>query len=419
MTIIERMRRDWDQRAREDAYFYAGFARRKQSDSDFFSSAPDTILTIEAELARLPPSTSRRGLEIGCGPGRLMGSMSRNFSEIHGVDISAEMAALARENLKDIPNAQVHVTADSSLSMFDADYFDFIYSYIVFQHIPDREVVLHYLEEARRVLKPGGILCCQLRGTPPMKTELEREPETWTGCHFSADEMMAFSSEHAFPLVAVWGLETQYMWTVWRKPSNDAPLDFSRSTVKDVTVSSAVGRNVPQRGRDACISLWIDGLPENASLSDLEIAIGENRVKGCYLSPVGETGGAQLNARLPSGTPLGEVPVALFGDTHPINVVPIELPPTIVDVTDAIHIGSKYRIETGGLKVTIEGIEKPGEVSFHLKGREAEIVQIEYKDPVTLKYEFSFYLPHRTPRGRLTMTIRISKLEIPVPIEIV
>ena len=418
MTIIERMRRDWDQRAREDAYFYAGFVRRKQSDADFFSSAPDTILTIEAELARLPPSDSRVGLEIGCGPGRLMGSMSRNFSEIHGVDISAEMVALARENLASIQHAQVHVTPDSSLPMFDANFCDFVYSYLVFQHIPDRVVVLHYLEEARRVLKPGGILCCQLRGTPPMTTELEREPETWTGCHFSGDEMMGFSREHDFPLVAIWGLETQYMWTVWRKPSGN-PGDFSRATVKDVTVSSGEGRTVPQRGRDACISLWIDGLPENGSLSDLEIIIGGTAVKGCYLSPVGETGGAQVNARLPSGVGPGKTAVTLFGDVHSIDVVAIDLPVTVVDVTDAIHIGSKYRIETGGMKVTLEGIEKPGEVSFHLKGREAEIVQIEFKDPVTLKYEFSFYLPNRTPRGRLTMTIQVSGDEIPVPIEIV
>jgi hypothetical protein len=230
--------------------------------------------------------------------------------------------------------------------------------------------------------------------------------------------MMDFSNHHAFPLVAIWGLETQYMWTVWRKPSNQSPLDFSRVMVKDVTISSAAGRSVPQRGRDACISLWIEGLPENASLSNLEISIGESLAKGCYLSKVGETGGAQLNARLPPDVPLGQVKVTLFGDVHHIDVIPIDLPPTIVDVTDAIHIGSKYRIETGGIKVTLEGIEKPGEVSFHLKGREAEIVQIEFKDPVTLKYEFSFYLPHRTPHGNLTMLIRVSGQEIPVPIEI-
>ena len=46
-----------------------------------------------------------RALEIGCGPGRLMRPMSRHFVEIHGVDVSDEMIALAKEKLRDIPNA--------------------------------------------------------------------------------------------------------------------------------------------------------------------------------------------------------------------------------------------------------------------------------------------------------------------------
>ncbi len=420
MTIIERMRRDWDRRAREDAYFYAGFARRRQSDAEFFASAPDTIRTLEAELSRLAPSPERRALEIGCGPGRLMGAMSRNFSEIHGVDISAEMVALARENLKSIPHAHVHVTPDSKLAMFPADYFDFVYSYIVFQHIPSREVVLDYLREARRVLKPAGIMCAQLRGTPPMATELDREPETWTGCHSSGDEMFAFSAENDFPLVAIWGLETQYMWTVWRKPA-DAPRDFSAVRVKDVTISSGSARAVPQRGFDACVSLWLEGVPSDASLADFEVRFGEVRTRACFLSPVDRSGGAQLNARVPSGLAPGRCAIGLRGasEAHGIEIVPFDMRPSIVDVTDAIHIGSKYRIETGGIKVTLEGIERPAEVSFHLKGREAEIVQIEFKDPVLLRYEYSFYLPHPTPKGRLTMIVRVSGRDMPVEIEIV
>ena len=421
MNIIERMRRDWDRRAREDAYFYAGFARRNQSSADFFSSASDTVHTIEAELSRLPPSEARCALEIGCGPGRLMGALAHNFAEIHGVDISEQMAALARENLRFVAGACVHVTPDSSLSMFPEGRFDFVYSYTVFQHIPSRDVVLNYMREARRVLKPGGILCAQLRGTPPMATEIEREAETWTGCHFSSAEMLAFSAENDFPLVAVWGLETQYMWTVWRKPSAAQPRDFSRVSVKDVTISSGADRRVPQCGFDAVVSLWTTGMPEDAGLSDLRIAFGDVRTHGCYLSPVGENGGAQLNARVPAAVPAGRTEISLEGASgvHAIEIVPFEMHPAIVDVTDAIHIGSKYRIETGGVKVTLEGIEKPGEVSFHLQGRQAEIVQIEFKDPVVLKYEYSFYLPHRKRKGNVTMLIRTSGGDIPVSIEIV
>ena len=97
MNVIERMRRDWDRRAREDAYFYAGFARRKQSDAEFFASAADTVRTLEGELARLRTNGPWSALEIGCGPGRLMGAMSGHFSRIDGVDISEAMVALARE----------------------------------------------------------------------------------------------------------------------------------------------------------------------------------------------------------------------------------------------------------------------------------------------------------------------------------
>ena len=61
---------------------------------------------LEWELRRFAANANRRAwraLEIGCGPGRLMKPMSRHFGEIHGVDVSDEMIARARQNLRDIP----------------------------------------------------------------------------------------------------------------------------------------------------------------------------------------------------------------------------------------------------------------------------------------------------------------------------
>jgi SAM-dependent methyltransferase len=319
VDIVERMRSDWNRRAKEDAYFYAAFARRQQSDQEFFASAADTIPTLEKELFRLSASPSgRRALEIGCGPGRLMGPMSRHFAEIHGVDISEEMIELARERLRSIPNARLHVTPGSDLAMFGDDSFDFAYSYTVFQHIPSRDVVLNYLRESRRVLKPGGILCCQLRGTPPLNTELERELETWTGCHFTRDEMLAFARQHDFQLVAISGLETQYMWTTWRKPASAEPRSFTRTELKNVTISSGSDRVVPQRGREACVSLWVDGLPQNCDLSDFEVRFAEIAQRGAFLSPVAETGAGQLNARVPAEVKPGLVEVSLMAAGRPI-----------------------------------------------------------------------------------------------------
>src|SRR5437762_9876011 len=162
------MRADWNKRAVEDAYYYVAFGRRGQDDREFFDSAADVIHALESELKRLPPGDrrSRRALEIGCGPGRLMQPMSWNFGEIHGVDVSDEMIRLAGEKLVNVPNAFPLSTNGTDLSCYADDYFDFVYSFAVFQHIPSRDLVFSYLIEARRVLKPGGILRFQVNGLP-------------------------------------------------------------------------------------------------------------------------------------------------------------------------------------------------------------------------------------------------------------
>src|ERR1700684_2352614 len=106
---LARMRADWNGRAGEDANYYVAFGRRDQEEEEFFSTATDVIRDLELQLPRLRGRSS--ALEVGCGPGRLLRPMSRHFAEIHGVDVSDEMVALARQKLSDIPNAFSHATA--------------------------------------------------------------------------------------------------------------------------------------------------------------------------------------------------------------------------------------------------------------------------------------------------------------------
>jgi SAM-dependent methyltransferase len=431
MDPIERMREDWDRWAREDAYYYAAFGRRNQDQREFFASAAEVLHTLTRELVRLPeaPAQSRRALEIGCGPGRLMLPMSAHFGEIHGVDISAEMAAKAREALRGVPHAHVHVTSGDGLGMFPDESFDFIYSYIVFQHIPDPAIVLNYLREARRTLKTGGILCCQLRGAPPLPTEIERREPTWTGCFFTGERMAAFARERDFHLVALSGLNTQYMWTTWLKPAPCGAPDFSRTVIKAVTAASRVGPRVtPETAgtwRDF-FSLWIDGLPPSCHLGNLEVAFGQAHTRGCYLSPITESGACQLNVRLPDGVRPGPAPVALYcdgralGQPKSIQVLPPPpRSPKVVSVSDGVDIESKYRVVMGGVKVTIEDIDRPEEVSFTVDGRPVEYGQFECTDPVTSTYEFAFLLSRKTRLGTRLLKVRASGRKLPpVPIEI-
>jgi hypothetical protein len=323
------------------------------------------------------------------------------------------MVSLARRRLQGIPGATVHLTSGADLAMFAADYFDFVYSYIVFQHIPDREVVLNYLREGQRVLKDGGVLCCQIRGTAPLSSELSRESETWTGCFFSESEIAEFARQQSFPLVAISGLNTQYMWTTFRKATGRAEYSSNRTMVKDVISASGIERRIPDRGRRAAVSLWLNGMPNDASLADLSVSFGNAQKYGCYLSPVSESGGCQLNVRLPDGVKPGVCKVQLragtelLGVAHSITVYAQPLDkPRVVSVTDGINITSVNRLETGGAKVTIENVPDPAGFSFTIAGFAAEYLQYECIDPITSTYVFGFRLKEHIPGGRSRLIVK-------------
>src|SRR5712691_11132287 len=200
--VSARMRRDWNARAREDAGYYVAFGRRDQDDAGFFATGAEVIKGLEWELRRVPAAqrANWRALEIGCGPGRLMRPMSAHFAEIHGVDVSDEMIALAREKLRGISHAHVHATDGASLAVFADDWFDFVYSYAVFQHVPTREVVSEYFREIRRVLKPGGYARLQING---LARGADTKFDTWSGARFSSSEILEFTQQNDFQVLAV------------------------------------------------------------------------------------------------------------------------------------------------------------------------------------------------------------------------
>jgi ubiquinone/menaquinone biosynthesis C-methylase UbiE len=215
-SLLDSMRADWNQRAADDANYFVAFGRRQQPDDEFFSTADGTVQQLLPELKRF---TGREAaLEIGCGPGRLMRPLARQFQEIHGVDVSDEMIRLAQERLGHTPNAFPQVCSGADLGMFPTAKFDFVYSYAVFQHIPSRDVVFSYLRDAFRVLKPGGIARCQLNGLPPHA----RQYDTWSGVRITPDEIAEFVASTGFQLLALEQIWTQYTWITLRKPATEA-----------------------------------------------------------------------------------------------------------------------------------------------------------------------------------------------------
>src|SRR5688572_28663414 len=93
--VLEKMRRDWDERARENARYYVNTARDDWSDEEFFRSGAQTmseeILTDMINICQGTEPGDMRVLEIGCGAGRVTRALADLFGEVHGVDVSGEM----------------------------------------------------------------------------------------------------------------------------------------------------------------------------------------------------------------------------------------------------------------------------------------------------------------------------------------
>jgi len=417
--ILERMRADWNQRAGEDANYYVAFGRRDQDDEEFFSTATDVLRLLGGELKRLRGRDA--ALEIGCGPGRLMRPLSGHFGEIHGVDVSDGMVRLAQERLRGTPNARVHLSSGSDLALFPADRFDFVYSYAVFQHIPSRDVVFGYLREARRVLKTGGILRCQINGLPAHAPRYD----TWSGIRITPSEIARFAREQDFQLLAQEQIWTQYMWITCRKmPAGwvrslpGKPSGLSR--IRTISNALTGERAAPAVGPMAFVSVWIDRLPSDCDLNHMAMTADG---RSCRLTFIGEPeadGVSQVNAALPPGVRTGLVPIELTWLGRPVaapgwmRIVPAgPSVPRISALTDGVNLLSDNRISSGILKVTMHEVTEAGQFRIALDGREMAASDTFCVDPVAQRWEFNVHLPPGTPGGRHEVRISMGRRAFP------
>lgn len=95
------------------------------------------------------PEMSGDVLEIGCGVGRLM------QPDWVGIDISREMVKIANKR-----GRKYAIQHDGRTIPFEDNSFDFVYSYLLFQHLK-LNAINGYIDEAHRVLRKDGIFTAQ------------------------------------------------------------------------------------------------------------------------------------------------------------------------------------------------------------------------------------------------------------------
>ncbi|MBC8164929.1 MAG: class I SAM-dependent methyltransferase [Bryobacteraceae bacterium] len=419
--VTERMQRDWNDRAREDAHFYVAFGRREQDPEEFFSTGAEIVKAFEWELKRFPRGENRRAwraLEIGCGPGRLMRPMSGCFGEIHGVDVSDEMIRRAQANLGGIPHAHAHHTSGADLAPFADESFDFVYSYAVFQHIPSRDVVMQYMREAHRVLKPNGIFRAQINGLD----KTAKEYDTWGGVRISADELKAFAAQHDMQLLALEGTRTQYMWTTMRKrvhPTWWLGEPDGRMRIRRITNAQNSEPVSPPSGRFAAITAWVENLPEMCDLNHLKVLVDGLEGFPCYIGPPEADSLQQINVLLPKLPRTGLVPVEFLWNgmtlapARSLRIIPLgPVVPLLLSVTDGINMMSGTRIVTRTVKVTLEEAANPEAFSATLSGEPLTDIDIFCADPLPPRYEINLRLPDTTPPGIHPLDMRLGRRKI-------
>ncbi|GIU77140.1 MAG: hypothetical protein KatS3mg005_0378 [Bryobacteraceae bacterium] len=210
---LDKMRQDWDERARENARFYVNTERTDWTDEDFFESGRRTvreeILTDMINICQGKDPKQMKVIEIGCGAGRVTRALAEIFGEVHAVDVSGEMVELAREALRGMPNAHVYQNNGMDLGVIPPGEYDFAFSSIVFQHIPSREIIENYVREVHRLLRPGALFKFQVQGDPNVESDPD---DTWLGVPFTDAQAVEMAERCGFEPRYRHGAGTQYFW---------------------------------------------------------------------------------------------------------------------------------------------------------------------------------------------------------------
>jgi SAM-dependent methyltransferase len=230
---LNRMRRDWDQRARENARYYVATGNEQWSEEEFYRSGETTVdQYIRNDLVNVCQDKDPKDmkvLEIGCGAGRITRALAGLFGEVYAVDISREMVRQARSALRNAPNAHVFRTTGKDLSVVREHWWnrlglgeplqlDFAFSVIVFQHIPSREIIENYVREVNRLLRPGALFKFQVQGSSRVEV---KEEDSWVGVPFTEREAREMAERCGFEMRYESGAGEQYYW-LWFFKKKDA-----------------------------------------------------------------------------------------------------------------------------------------------------------------------------------------------------
>jgi ubiquinone/menaquinone biosynthesis C-methylase UbiE len=172
MNTTRLIRRDWDERARKNAFHYIASWQKNWDLSSFLASGEEDYVRLVAPvLERCGISSCDKVMvELGCGAGRMTRTFARHYKFVIAIDLSSEMLARAHQTHSACDNILWMQIGGADLACLGNSSVDFVFSYLVLQHLPSEQLAVAYIKELMRVLKPTGAFLFQFNGshTPTM-----------------------------------------------------------------------------------------------------------------------------------------------------------------------------------------------------------------------------------------------------------
>jgi SAM-dependent methyltransferase len=235
----EEMRRFWNARAREDAFYFVDTRQPYGAPAPERFWQADELVDYFLEGLQATIAGTDVVLEIGCGLGRITRVLAGRAAEVVALDVSDEMITRARELSPQLVNVRWLLGDGVSLAALTDASIDACVSVVVLQHVP-AEVTLGYVRELGRVLRPGGWAALQIsddpaihRPRPGLRPRLralagrgprgQRHP-AWLGSAVGLPQLTAAAEEGSLRVERIWGAGQQYCQVLLRRLSRqDGP----------------------------------------------------------------------------------------------------------------------------------------------------------------------------------------------------
>jgi len=167
MSYLNKLQADWELLAQKDPLWIIctdpGRKDGRWDREDFFRAGEEEVNAVLDYTKKVGLVVDFKSplLDFGCGVGRLTQAFTRSFERCYGVDISPTMIRYAQAYNRYPQRCFYQVNKREDLEIFQDDFFGFIYTSLVLQHIKPALSIL-YLKEYARVLKRGGVAVVQL-----------------------------------------------------------------------------------------------------------------------------------------------------------------------------------------------------------------------------------------------------------------